>query len=218
MKIVGGIVKRLLAVLLILCFCGCAPVKPNLTRADWLNMSTHTFKKTNVNDVLTLGERVLLLADPSDVQTYHLQNKMVGSRRYLVYMVIAASFGSYNFDLTAIQKGEDVESTLFIGHSAQPVMPMVTGGEGGIGATAGAGIANIGSPIPHKDTYQLFFSRIESMLNGSEWKTCDEVRENTKNMYSEALCTLADDNIPEGAKLSKRAAELYAAKKTAQIR
>lgn len=183
---------------------GCVTV-PKPTREEWLGITSHTFKNTTVDNVLKAGDKVLRLDDPGDVSVYHLQDKMVGSRKYLLYMVFAAAFGNYNFDLSAKQQGNDVVAQLMIGHSMQPVVPTVTytpsTNGSGIGAGAAAGI-NIGDPIPWRESYDLFFSRIESLLHNTTWLTCEEAKINKQSVAFESMCLLADDNIPDGAVLS----------------
>ena len=199
-------------------FFGCVPIKPDLTREQWLDMTSHTFKNTTVNKVLSAGEKVLRLADPSDVTIYHLKDKMVGNRKYLIYMVFAAEVGSYNFDLTANQIGTDVEAHLLIGHSSQPIMATMTSTPGvqggGLGATASAGIASIGVPVEWPDPYKLFFSRVETLLySWPWWEICDDDSSDSNTRSTEALCFYADDNIPEGVKLSYRSAKIITKRK-----
>lgn len=184
----------------------CATPPPQLTRQEWLDMPQRTFKDTTVDKVLETSEKVLRLADPSDVQIHHLPNKMVGSRKYLIYAVLAASFGSYNFDVTAVQKDTDVITQLYVGSSAQSIIPTATmtpgvqGGWGGVGATASTGPVNVGAPFSDKEVYSLFFMRMESLLYNKPWITCEHAKnaifKNAPGRVFEPLCLLADDNEP----------------------
>ena len=199
-------VVRVLAIIFIAsALTGCISV-PKPTREQWLDMTSHTFKSTTVDDVLKSGDKVLNLDDPDDVTIYHQQDRVVGSRKYLLYMVFAAAFGNYNFDLSAKQQGDDVVAQLMIGHSTQPVIPTVTYTPGtnssGIGAGASTGIS-IGSPIPWRESYDLFFSRVESLLHKTIWVTCEEAKIDKSSVAYESMCLMADDNIPEGAKRSE---------------
>jgi hypothetical protein len=195
----------LIVLLSIFLLCSCATPKPQLTRQDWLDMTQYAFKDTAIDKVLEAGEKVLRLADPSDVTIYHFPNKMVGSRKYFIYAVLAASFGSYNFDVTATQQGNDVLVQLYIGESSQPIMPVMTytpgvqGGWQGMGATATTGPISIGTPIDQKAVYKLFFKRIESLLYNKPWISCEKAKElfSEKRSSLYALCLLADDNEPE---------------------
>jgi hypothetical protein len=78
--------------------------------------------------------------------------------------------------------------------------PGVQGGFGGIGGTASAGPVNIGTPFSDKEAYRLYFMRMESLLYGAPWTTCEHAKEmifkNTPSRVLEPLCLLADDNQP----------------------
>ena len=202
-----------LMLLVIVSLTGCTGLRsPDITREEWLNMSSHVFPKTTVNDVLVNAEKVMRNDDPSDVTVYHQQDKMVATRKYFIYAVVAAMGGNFIFDLTAKQQGDDVVTQLLISCSHQPITPMITAGQGGIGGTAGAGMVS-GSQIPWRESYDLFYGRLEALLYNKPWVTCDAFRENTKNVYTESLCLMADDNIPNGVKLSERSAQMLADRK-----
>ncbi len=182
---------------------GCASTPP-LTRDQWLEMSRHTFPSTTVDQVLRTGDEVLRLADRSDITIQHQPERMTASRKYLFYAVIAADVGSFNFDLSARQIGEDVEAYLYIGHSATPIMPVVTqtpgvqGGWHGTGVTAVTGV-NVGRPIESKEAYELYFLRIESLLYERPWVTCKDAKSLFRNRRVgglDSLCFLADDIDP----------------------
>ena len=210
--------KRNLLLVVSFCFLftGCTGLRsPDITREEWLNMSSHVFPKTTVNDVLTNAEKVMRTSDPSDVRVYHQQDKMVATRRYFIYAVFAAVGGNFIFDLTAKQQGDDVATQLLISNSLQPITPMITAGQGGIGGTAGAGMVS-GSQIPWRESYDLFYGRLESLLYNKPWVTCDAFRKDTKSVYTESLCMLADDNIPDGVKLSELSAKMLADRKAAE--
>ena len=208
-------IKCLLLLFLVIVLDGCV-TRPELTRQQWLEMTSHTFKNTTVHDVLEAGDKVLKLADSSDVTVHHLQDKMVGSRRYNFYAVFAAVFGSFNFDLTAKQEGSDVITYLLIGHSSQPIIPTATYTPGttasGIGVGASPGIV-IGAPIPFSEPYSLFFSRIEALLFGATWMTCAETKIDKPTGTLDSMCFLADDTIPEGASISEYTHKQLAAEK-----
>lgn len=198
-----------LSKVLFLCFvsvviCSCATPRPQLTRQQWLDMTQHTFKDTTVDKVLEASEKVLRLADPSDVTIFHFPNKMVGSREYFIYMIFTAVFGSWNFDITATQQGNDVLAQLYIGRSEQLVMPAMTytpgvqGGMQGAGVSAQTAPVNIGTPVKGEAAYKLFFKRIESLLYKTPWISCAKAKElfTEKIPSLEVLCAYADDNEP----------------------
>jgi len=212
-------------VLLIFTSCATTPRK-QLTREEWLQMTTHQFPGKTVDEVLVAAENVLRLSDSvSDIKIYHLPNKMVGSRLYLVYAVFAAAFGSYNFDVSAYEDKESgsIRTQLLIGDSAQAVAPTMTytpgvqGGLQGMGVTATTTPVNIGITLENSKVYDLFFKRMESLLYGKPWITCEQAIDSLPKVEREkvnadgygtiteyyvddspyyALCFHADDKSP----------------------
>lgn len=215
MKLISIVCLFLLSSCFMMLCGGCMPKKVELTREQWLDMTSHKFENTTVNEVLKAGEKVLRTADPSDVSVYHLPNKMVGNRKYLVYAVFAAAFGSFNFDLSAVQNGNNVDAQLLIGHSSQPIIPTMAytpGTGGGLGVTAAPGMVNIGTPLDRREQYDLFYNRMESLIYNKTWVNCKEAEENKSSTALESMCMLADDNTPDGVKLSLRSADMLAEK------
>lgn len=203
---------------------GCATPKKNLTREEWLNMTTHNFKDTTTESVLKAAEKVLTLSDASDDLSFqHYPARMIAQRRWNYYAVLTAAFGSYNFDITTTQQENNVMMQLYIGSTAQAVMPTPTytpgvqGGWGGAGATATTTPVNVGIPVENPEAYNLFYQRMESILNAKEWVTCEQVikakakQDNTPSYdpaqpagyYTsasrayDALCFMASDKAPE---------------------
>lgn len=159
--------------------CGCS--SRQVSREDWLSMSTHIFPKTTVDAVLKAGDKVITLSDPSDVSVSHSQGRLYAYRRFMIYTVFSAAFGHYDFDLAAEQKGDNVVATL----NMQNSMSMVFGGE-------------IKQPCKWKEAYDLLYSRMDALLYGGTWQTCKDAEEKSEaSWYLEPLCLLADDNIPE---------------------
>jgi hypothetical protein len=184
---------------------GCAHNR-KVTRQEWISMSSRTFKNTTVDAVLTSAEKVLTLDDPSDVEVFHTKNRMVGTRRYFIYAVLAASAGHYAFDVTATQQGADVLAELLISDSNQPITPSATAGPGPMQFTASAGLVT-GTPVQFREAYDLFFDRMAALAGTAAWRSCVEARDGTANDFTDALCLLADDKIPANVRLSPKTAE-----------
>lgn len=174
---------------------GCA--QRQVSRDEWLTMTTHTFPKTTIDTVLKTGDKVLTLSDPSDVSVAHSKENLSAYRKFLIYAVFSATIGRYEFDLAAEQKGEDVITTLDIKSSITPVF----GGE-------------IKHPWKWREAYELFYGRMDALLYGRAWLTCADAQEKSEeSWYLEPLCLLADDTLPEaGVKLSDSAQKRQAAK------
>lgn len=157
---------------------GCAARQP-MTRSEWLEMTTCEFEGKTVDEVLLAAEKVLRLSDsPSDVHLYHTPSKIVAARHYNYYAVLVASFGQFNFDISATQDGNITKMHLMIGLTDQAITPSLAyvpgSGGGTMGVTASSGPVNIGIPINFKEVYQLFFLRMKAILYGDPWYSCGE--------------------------------------------
>ena len=150
-------------------------------------MTTRTFTGTTVETVLKTGDKVLQLADPSDVTVSHRDQGIVGYRRFMIYAVLSATMGRYEFDLQATQKGQDVETKLEITRSFSAVFG-----------------PEMKDPWKWREAHDLFYNRMEALLYGKQWLTCSEAEDKADSgWFLEPLCLLADDKIPaSGVKLS----------------
>jgi len=183
--------RKLAVIGLLLSMSACA--RKQVTRAEWLQMSAHTFKNTTVEDVLQTGEKLLELCDGTDVTFAHSPTRMTADRSYMVYAVLAVSFGHYIFDFSATQQGEDVVTQLLISESVQAYSGM---------APAAGGMVQ-GSPLSDRAAYDLFYSRAESLLHGSPWMTCSVAKDRFGTAAVYALCLNADDDVPPGVSLAR---------------
>jgi len=191
--------KLILIVLCCITLAGCMP-KRDLSREDWLQMSTKTFPDTNVEQIYKTAEKVLKASDPTDVLISHTEDKMLGQRNFLIYAVLAATVGQYDFDITARQDGKSVVMKMDIYRQLQ-----------------GAFGPSMRHPFQWREAYDAYFGRMEALLYGKPWMICEELEEAAEsNATLEPLCLLADDNIPDGVKLSDRSAKIVAERKDAE--
>ena len=216
---------RLLALLAVVCLAGCATPKKNLTREEWLTMTTHTFKDTTVDEVLKAAEKVVVLSDaPNDISFQHYPTRMTAQRKWMYFAVIADAFGTYSFDVSTTQQDGNVIAQLYIGETTQIMgaFPTYTPGVqsgGGMGVTGSAMPVNVGVPIENPEAYNFFYGRLESLLYSKEWITCQQAikakakqahpttydpSEYYNNAYRayDTLCFMADDKIPVDIKVS----------------
>lgn len=165
---------------------GCASQR-DVSREEWLSMTTRTFPSTTVETVLKIGDQVLQFSDHSDVIVSHAENKIFGLRRFMIYAVLSATMGRYEFDLQATQKGQDVETKLEITRSFAAVFG-----------------PEMKDPWRWREAHDLFYGRMEALLYGKNWQTCSEAEDKSETgWFLEPLCLLADDKIPaSGVQLS----------------
>jgi hypothetical protein len=159
---------------------GCAAIPKQPTREESLQMTSRVFPNTTVDAVLEAGGNVLTLSDPSDVTVQHLPNKMTAIRKVLLWAVLTSETVIYTFQLTATQDGNNVQALLTIDQT-------------------------FGYGNRRREVYDLYFDRVSTLLYGTDWRTClDRDPGVIITIALEPLCAFADDNVPEGAKLSPK--------------
>lgn len=177
--------KNIIILVCLLALAGCS--QRQVSREEWLSMTSHTFPGTIVETVLKTGDQVLHLSDQSDVTVSHSENKIMAYRKFMIYAVLSATMGRYEFDLQATQKGQDVETKLEITRSFSAVFG-----------------PEMKDPWKWREAHDLFYNRMEALLYGKQWLTCSEAEDKAESgWFLEPLCLLADDKIPaSGVKLS----------------
>lgn len=181
--------KWIAIILFSLVLAGCMP-KRDMSREDWLQMSTRTFPNTTTEQVYKTSETVLRLSDPSDVMFSHTEDKMLGQRRFMIYSILSATVGKYDFDFTARQDGKGVVAKVNIYGEMQNMLGPV-----------------IRYHYQWREAYDAYFDRMEALLYGKPWRICQELEGAAEaSAMLEPLCFLADDTIPENAKLSEQSA------------
>lgn len=71
--------KIVMLMLVAVILAGCMP-KRNVTREDWLAMSSHTFPNTTVDKVLIAGDKVAKSIDATYTKVMHAENKIEAHR------------------------------------------------------------------------------------------------------------------------------------------
>lgn len=171
--------------IMVVVLAGCS--QRQVSREEWLSMTSHTFPNTTVDSVLKSGDQVLQLADATDVTVSHSEEKFLAYRKFMIYAVFSATFGRYEFELQAKQEGPNVTTKLEITR--------------GISAVFGP---EIKQQWKWRETHDLYFSRMEALLYNKKWETCSEAENKAESgWFLEPLCLLVDDNVPEnGVELS----------------
>jgi hypothetical protein len=182
-----ALIGRGVLVLSLLAFTGCAPTHPQLSQDDWIQIKTRTYPGVTSRQVVAAAEQLFRLADGSDTRfTYNADGSgMKATRTWLIYLVLSFNSGYYHWDLKATDRPEGT----WVGVDLT----------GAIGAFLGPGQpVSVESPA----AYYLFWSRMDYLLGRStEWRTCAMQDGRPPWGTLEPLCLLADDLIPDGAKM-----------------
>lgn len=161
-------------VMLVLLFCfgsGCAK-QPQMSREEWISVTTHEYKGVSVNDSLIATEKLLRLADGDDFKVVHMEKGLYATRPWLVYLVFAAAMGTDYWKVTATEIDGGVKMTMYANVSASAVTPMPTTG----GDLTASSMPMAGSPVMGPALYDLFWSRLDYLLGkGEQWTTCEDI-------------------------------------------
>lgn len=184
---------------------GCASQQPQMTRQEWLDTTTKTYKNTSKDDVINAAEKVLRLADGGDFKIVHSEEGFRASRYWTIYLVIAATMGTDQWALSVKQENDDVRASLQVNTQAQAITPMATT-SGDMTVTTGP---MSGSPIMGTSVYDVFWARLDYMLGQSDhWMTCEE----SNKRVSDKVVWGANDSLCNSFNMKDALPEDYAEK------
>lgn len=187
---------------------GCATPPPQLSRADYLAMSSRTLEAPR-EQVLEAAEKVLRLADGDDFKIHHHATGFNAQRAWSVYLVLAAAMGTDFWVVKTSETGGKTRLEIEVGRQESAIMPMMTTTPG----TWSAGtMPASATPINGPALYELFFARIDYLLGTRpDWPTCEwsDARVSSKATWgaNDALCSAFNitDTKPEGPLVAEKA-------------
>lgn len=160
-----GIVLVLVALLL----SACMPPKKQMTRQEWLSVTTRDYAGVTVDQALEAAERLLRLADGDDFSVVHSANELGATRQWLVYVVLAAVSGIDTWRVRAIEVPGGVRVTTQVSTLSGAVTPMATTGSAWTATT----MPQQGALIDGNGLYTLFYQRLDYLLGKSDtWPDC----------------------------------------------
>jgi hypothetical protein len=157
------------------------------------------------------------LSDEKDVTFIHQPNRMVASRQWMMYAVLAAASGRWDFDLNATPEDGATKATLIINGFSISSAPTATYTPGsaspggyGMGITASHIPGAMGNTWAYAEAYDLFWRRMEALLYKHPWPTCRGFYELNRSGGKpvEPICQNARDDMPENATLSREEFEI----------
>jgi hypothetical protein len=136
---------------------GCATTRPQLSREEWLAVTSRTYDGVTKEQVLEAAERLFRLADGDDFVISHTEEGLYATRNWLVYLILAGAMGTDYWQLKAVPTPTGVNVTVYATTQAGSVVPIaVTTGGWTATTTPMAGTPVIGTAI-----YDVFWSRMD---------------------------------------------------------
>ncbi|WP_427183621.1 hypothetical protein ACL598_17530 [Bordetella bronchialis] len=190
---------RLIIVMLLGALAGCATQK-QLTREEYLQTTQRTFQGKSAEDVYHAAEKLFRLADGDDFTFAYTDTSMTASRRWSIYLVLTAAFGTDTWLIQTKDVPGGVKVSVQVSTVAGSVVPMGTTG-GDFTATGTPSLTNL---VPGTAIYDVFWARMDYLLGLSQrWMTCEEAEARRKSGVvwgvNDALCNSFNmkDDVPE---------------------
>lgn len=191
----------LMAVAMVAGGCTSKPLSPEEIAAErdrQLQMITRIYQGKTTQDVLLAADRVFRLAD-DDYSVNHSPTSIQAQRRWMLYLVISAAFGTdtWNISTEPVEGGVKVMAMHSAQNSSVSGLPLPTAG----GDTS---VSTMTSPSMQFMTnqpaiYQLFYARLDHLLGVSpDWPTCKDATKQYKDGSLGPLCMVATDRTPDG--------------------
>lgn len=180
---------------------GCVSIPTPQNRADWEAVHSRVYAGKSSEEVLDAAERILRSAD-KDFKFDYPDGKLVATRAWSVFFVIGGAGGTDYWEISALPVDDGVKATTRItrANGATYVAPVVGGGGG---ATVGSS-STPGQPLQWRPTYDLFWSRMDYMLDGSgRWITCKEFEKGKGRADTagiDTICSVTTDDGPAPAR------------------
>lgn len=176
-----------------------------MSRDEFLKTTSRTYENKNPEEVLAAVEKIFMLSDGDDYTFVHTKTGMLANRKWLVYLVFAASTGtdSWNVQTEKTEKGTLVQ---IYASTTYGTVAATSNASTGVDTTT---IPSTGNFIQGNSLYDLFYKRLDYLLGKSDkWTTCLEFDQfvSERNQQSEeywglyeALCNgfNINDKLPE---------------------
>lgn len=192
---------------------GCSQKKP-LTlqeiaaeRERQIQMTTRTYEGKTPEEVLLAADRVFRLAD-DDYVISHQGNMLQAKRNWFIYAILAITTGTDTWIVQTLPLENGTQVIAIHSSQNQSMAPSPTvnfNGNMGMGMTSMPTLPNMTtSPA----IYQLFFSRLDYLLNNKEgWLTCKDAKNVFQDGNLDPFCMLANDRTPDGKTAIQRKKE-----------
>lgn len=161
------------AVLLLLLAPACAARHPQLTREQWLGLTSRDYPGVSEEQVFAAAERIFRHADGDDFQITYAAHEMAATHPWLIYLVVSFTAGTDFWTIRTEPAPEGTRVHVRIGTQTGSVMANPAAGAGATTTTPTA-TGQVGSPA----IYELFWARMDYMLGRStKWTTCKDMRD-----------------------------------------
>lgn len=186
---------------LVLVLAGCAVNQKTMNRDEFISTTTRSYEGVTERDFYQAAERLFMLSDGDDTTiAYPGEHAMVAQRTWLIYLVLAFTQGTHNWQIETEPSDSGLDATAYVSIQSSAVSGAPTFG-GGVSTHTSPAMQNI---VNTPAVYGLFWARMDYLLGKNDsWPTCGDWNAKVKSGetygHTEALCLGAntDDLLPE---------------------
>lgn len=183
---------------------GCATVRPEMSREEFLNATTRYYEKVTKEQVLSASEKLFRLSDGDDYSFSHTENSINASRKWMAYFIIGAASGVDYWTVTVEPNDGKIKTTVLVTTKSETVAATGTT-DGGYAATTLP--SSGGQQFQGNAIYDVFWSRMDFLLGKTDtWMTCQASNQRVKQKIvwgsNEALCNsfnISKDETPKSS-------------------
>ncbi|WP_337054081.1 hypothetical protein [Pseudoxanthomonas sp. USHLN014] len=178
---------------------GCATIPTPKSRSEWEQVHMRTFPGKSQREVLDAAEKVLAAAD-HDFKFDYPPDKLVAYRRWTVYAVLTIAGGTDYWTLETRTVDGQTQGMVQITQQTGATTISPSFGPGGTTSWGADSYSTPGQPVQARASYDLFWARVESVLYGKPWVTCEQFKAGLKGEARgakfglETLCSVTTDD------------------------
>ncbi len=168
----------MILILILIIFQSCAQKRPEMSRVEWRNISTHEYRDNSKEEILIAAEKVIKAADPDDIKFARYDYGFTADRGWWYHMLITSLNGVNTFSFKVYKEKNDqiiarLEMNAAFGTGVYNQIPL---------STVQEGYGNF--------TYVVFWKRLNYELGlTKEWYTCKQALKD----YDEGKLYFTDD-------------------------
>jgi hypothetical protein len=177
---------------------GCATARPQLTRDEWLAVTSRNYEGVTKEQAIGAAERLFRLADSKKFKIVYTEDGIYAARNWMDYLVFTVITGTdyWLFKVTPTVNG--VKASVQVNTQAQGLMPIPTTN----GAWTATTSPMAGMPVDGTAIFDVFWARMDYLLGKrTDWMDCkmadQRIKEGIVWGNNEPLCNsfnINDDN------------------------
>jgi hypothetical protein len=175
--------KKIIVLLAMMVLISACSIMPSITDQEMSAISEKSFMEIDKDKVVSASIKALTLIDPLNSGSLNYDGSILTLIRYTSNDIGAFNSSTrYLFEMTFNQEGKNTK-----------VVTRISSFTSGYAHSTNKNIWTYGEP------YNLLYSRILSLINKTEWETCeDAINRISDDSLVDPLCFQSNDSVPYG--------------------